>query len=50
MKEVIEVAGGDTTEVDCTEQGKHVAVAESLGIAAGRAEKGIDIFCGRLSG
>lgn len=39
MKEVIEAAGGDTTE-----RGKHVAVAQSLGISAGRAEDGIDSF------
>lgn len=44
MKEVIEAAGGDTTEVHCTERGKHVAVAQSLGISAGRAEDGIDSF------
>ena len=33
-----------TAEIACKERGKHVAVAERLGIAAARAEEGIDSF------
>ena len=33
-----------TAEIACKERGKHVTVAESLGIAAARAEEGIDSF------
>lgn len=33
-----------TAEIACKERGKHVAVAESLGIAAAIAEEGIDSF------
>ncbi len=40
----IKVDAVTTAEIACKERGKHVAVAESLGIAAAIAEEGIDSF------